>query len=190
MLQKWKLLKSEWALHEKWYKVRKDTVEIRPGKIVDDYFMAISSDVAIVVAVTDDNMVPLVRQYKHGAGEILIELPAGYIDEEEEPLEAAKRELREETGYTATDWEKLTSVIRHPSKIRGDTIHIYLAKNAQKTAEQELDETEDIEVTLKPFAEAVRMAKIGELKGVDTVLGLLFAEEKLNKRRIRENLNF
>lgn len=179
MIKPWKLLKSEWALNEKWYKVRKDTVEIRPGKVVDDYLVAIFADVAIVVAVTADNMVPLVRQYKHGAGEILTELPAGYMDEGEEPLDAAKRELREETGYTATEWEELTSVIRHPSKIRGDTIHIYLARNAQKTAKQELDENEDIEVILRPFTEALRMAKSGELKGVDTVLGLLLAEEKL-----------
>lgn len=178
MLHKWKLLKSEWALDEKWYKVRKDTVEIKPGKIIDDYLVAIFSDVAIVVAITADGMVPLVRQYKHGAGDIVTELPAGYMDEGEDPLMAAKRELREETGYTSDEWEKISYVIRHPSKTRGDNIHIFLARNAEKTAEQEFDETEDIEVILKPFPEALTMAKNGEIQGIDSVLGLLLAEEK------------
>lgn len=179
MLQKWKLLSSTWALNEKWYKVRKDTLEIRPGKVIDDYLLAIFSDVAIIVAITSNNMVPLVRQYKHGAGDIITELPAGYMDEGEDPLAAAKRELREETGYTSNEWEKIGFAIRHPSKTRGDNIHIFLARNAEKTADQEFDENEDIEVIVKPFSEALTMAKSGEIVGIDSVLGLLLAEEKL-----------
>lgn len=107
MLHKWKLLKSEWALNEKWYKVRRDTVEIKPGKIIDDYYISILPEVVMIIGVTPDGKVPLIKQYKHGVGDIIIELPAGLIDEGEDPLLAAKREFQEEAGYTSTQWESL-----------------------------------------------------------------------------------
>ncbi len=180
MIHKWKLLESEWVLQNKWYNVRKDTLEVRSGRIIDDYYLGVFPNVAIVVAVTPDNMIPLVRQYKHGAEDILTELPAGYMDEGEEPLAAAKRELQEETGYTSDEWEQLTYVLRNPSRLRGDNINIFLARNAQKTTAQALDDNEDIEVMLKPFSEALAMAKSGEIQGIDSVLGLLLAAEKLS----------
>ncbi len=181
MIKPWKLLKSEWALNEKWYKVRRDTVEIKPGKIIDDYFLAVFEDIVIILAITPDGQVPLVRQYKHGAGEIIAELPAGYIDKgETDPLVAAKRELQEETGFTSDDWEHLGYFYKNSTKAEGNNVHIYLANDAQKTAEQNLDENEDIEVILKPFSEALQMAKSGELKGIDTVLALMLVVEKID----------
>ncbi len=179
MITPWKLLKSEWALNEKWYKVRKDTVEIREGKIVDDYFVSVGDDYVMIIAVTDDGIVPLVRQYKHGVGEIITELPAGAIDTGEDSLVAAKRELQEETGYTAESWEELGYFYKSSAKSRGGNARIYLAKNAKKTSAQDLDDNEDIEVIEKPFSEALAMAKSGELQGIDTVLSLLLAEEKV-----------
>ncbi len=180
MIKPWKLLKSEWALNEKWYKVRRDTVEIKPGKIIDDYFLAIFNDIVIILAITPENNVVLVRQYKHGAGEIIMELPAGYMDDgEDNPLQAAKRELQEETGFTSDDWEYLGYFYKNSTKAKGDNTHLYLAKNAQKTADQQFDENEDIEVLIKPFSEALAMAKSGELQGVDTVLAILLAHDRL-----------
>lgn len=178
MIQKWKLLGSEWALNEKWYKVRKDRVKIKSGKEID-YYVGIFPDVVMSLAVTSDNKVPIVRQYKHGIGDIIEELPAGFVDNGEEPLLAAQRELREESGYEAEDWQLLGCFSRSPGKARGGNFYIYLARNAQKTAVQELDENEEIEVMLRPFSEALNMAKRGGFKGMDTVVGLLLAEEKI-----------
>ncbi|HLC49347.1 MAG TPA: NUDIX hydrolase [Candidatus Andersenbacteria bacterium] len=178
MVQKWKVLDSQWALNEKWYKVRRDTLEIKPDQVID-YYIGIFPDVVMTIAVTPDNNVLLVRQYKHGVGDVIIELPAGVIDEGEDPLDAAKRELREETGYVASQWQELGYFSRTPGKSRGGNVRIYLANNASKTGDQEFDENEDIEVILKPFPKALAMAKNGELQGIDTVLGLFLAEEKL-----------
>ena len=179
MIRPWKLLKSEWALNEKWYKVRKDTVEVRPGKILDDYYVGVSNDIVMVLAITEDGIVPLVRQYKHGLSQIITELPAGYMEDGEDPLESAKRELKEETGYESDDWSKLGYFIKSAGKTVGGNIYLYLAKNAKKTSSQDLDDTEDIEIIEKPFQEVLQMAKSGELQGIDTVLALLLAEEKL-----------
>lgn len=176
MPDKWKLINSKYVLNEKWYRVRKDTVEIKPGKIVDDYYLGVFNDIVMVVPLTSDNNVPLVRQYKHGAGEILLELPAGYMEDDEEVLSAAKRELKEETGYTSNNWQKIGFFHKNSAKTRGDGAHLFLAINAKQTAEQNLDENEDIEIVLTPFTQAVQMAKEGEINGCDSALALLLAK--------------
>lgn len=175
MINKWKILDSELVLDEKWYKVRREKVEVQPGQIVDDYFLGIFNDIVMVVALSADRKIPLVRQYKHGAGEILLELPAGYMDNGEDALAAAKRELKEETGFTAPAWHKLGYFYKNSAKIRGDAIHLFLALNATKTHDQNLDANENIKVIIKPFKEAVELAWQGDLKGSDTVLALLLA---------------
>ena len=181
MITPWKLLKSDWVLQNKWYSIRKDKVEVRPGKILEDYYLGVWNDIVMILAITEDGIVPFVRQYKHGISKIITELPAGYMEDGEDPLEAAKRELLEETGYESDDWSKLGYFIKSAGKTVGGNIYLYLAKNAKKTSDQHLDDTEDIEVIEKSFQEALSMAKSGELQGIDTVLALLLAEEKLKK---------
>lgn len=180
MLRKWKIVSSSWALDEKWFKVRKDVVEIAPGKIIDDYFVSIFPDIVMTIALTEDGLVPLVRQYKHGVGDLITELPAGAVDEGEDPLVAAKRELKEETGFIAASWEKIGQLVRNPAKSEGNLLHVYLARGAEKTGEQRLDENENIEVMMKPYAEVLAMAKSGELQGADTVVALLLSEGKVS----------
>ena len=150
MIEKWKLISSEFVLDEKWYQVRKDMVEIKPGKIVDDYYLGIFNDIVLIVALTADQQIPLVRQYRHGAGEVLTELPAGYMeDKEDDPLTAAQRELQEETGFIAPTWHKLGVFFKNSAKTRGDNVHLFLALDAKKTTDQKLDENENIEVIMR-----------------------------------------
>src|ERR1700733_14051622 len=107
-IQKWKRLKTEVALNNKWCTVHKDTVELPAGKIIDDYFVHIRPDVVLVFPITADGKVIMVRQYKHGAKEILLEFPGGIVDTSEDSVHAAAlRELREETGYFTADIEAL-----------------------------------------------------------------------------------
>ena len=109
----WKVLKSELVFDEKWYKLRRDEVELPNGKVMDDYYVSVRPDVVLSFPVTEDGDVIFVRQYKHAAADVFIELPGGVIDDHESnPKEAAKRELLEETGYTSDDVELVAEVIK------------------------------------------------------------------------------
>src|SRR4051812_21387285 len=104
VIRPWRVLKSELAFENKWAKIRHDECELPGGQIVEDYYYWEGGDFSQVFALTLDREVVLTRQYKHGVKEVVLELPAGMISSNELPLVTAKRELQEETGYTAKDW--------------------------------------------------------------------------------------
>ncbi len=175
----WKTLRTEMVVNEKWYKLRRDEVELPNGVILDDYYVSVRPDVVLTFPVTEDGQVIFVRQYKHAAGNVFIELPGGVIDDHEtNPQEAARRELLEETGYTSDNMELLLEVIDNPTK---DTnkIYFYLARNAQKIADQDLDESESIEVLKVPVAEVEQMVLSGKINVSGSVALCLLALKKL-----------
>lgn len=168
-MEKWKTLASEPAFDNPWCRVRRDTVQLPSGKIIDDYFVSVRPEVVLVFPVTAGGNAIMVRQYKHGAGEILLEFPGGVFDPETETAEAgAARELREETGYTAATLEPLTAVYDNPTK---DTnmIYFFLARNAEKTHETEFDATEDIETLEIPLSQIPELIKTGQIKVTGSV---------------------
>ncbi len=116
-----------------------------------------------VIAVTPDNHVILVEQYRHGMNTITLEIPGGVIEKHHsEPVEAARSELTEETGYTAEKWTYLGGVAVNPA-IMNNRCHLFLAENCTLTHPQDLDQHEDIRVHLRSmddFLEAVRTGEI------------------------------
>jgi len=163
-IEKWKILKTDIALDNKWCVVHKDTVALPSGKIIDDYYVCIRPNVVLVFPITADGKVIMVRQYKHGAKEILLEFPSGVVDEKEDSIEAAAlRELREETGYATANLELLTAVCDNPTK---DTnkIFFFLARNVEKLYDTEFDPTEDIETVEIPIEKIPFMIKAQEIK--------------------------
>lgn len=178
-IERWKTLKSEIVFNHKWYTLRRDHVELPSGQVLDDYFVSVRPNVVLTFPVTADNQVIFVRQYKHGAGDIFLELPGGVIDEgETDPLEAAKREMLEETGYTSNEVEFLIEVIDNPTK---DTnkISFFLARNVELVAAQDLDETENIEVVQVPLTEVESLVLSGKINVSGTVSLCLLALRKL-----------
>jgi ADP-ribose pyrophosphatase len=130
-----------------------------------------------VLAVTDSSLI-LVRQYRHPLKNFVYELPAGKLNLDEDPLECAKRELKEETGYTATNWEKIISFHTTPG-YSSEKLHIYLATNL-KEGEQELELGErNLEVVIVGFIEALRMIKNEEITDSKTIIGILLGQELL-----------
>ena len=177
-MQKWKTIESGMALDNRWFKVRQDKVQLPNGKILDDYFVWESGNVAMVVPITVGNKLVFVRQYKHGTGEIMIEYPAGYVGETEDPAQGAKRELEEETGYVAEDVTPLAKVVHNPTKETG-CLFIYLAKVTNKQDQKNLDVSEEIEVVELPIPEALEMIADGRIWVAGTIAGTYLALAKL-----------
>ncbi|MGW7535508.1 NUDIX domain-containing protein [Amycolatopsis sp. NPDC054798] len=136
---------------------------------------------AVVIAALDsEDNVTLVHQYRHPLGRRLWELPAGLIDHPgEEPVEAAKRELAEESGLAAASWETLVDVAASPG-FTDEVVRVFLARGLSEVDRDVLGEEEaDLVVRKFPLAEAVRMALAGELVNGATVSGVLAAHAVL-----------
>ena len=166
----WKILGSQ-HLHKN---VRIDKCELPDGKIIDGFVLEYH-DWATIIALTKEQDVVLIRQYRHGAQKVILELPGGSMDaEDKSPEQAARRELWEETGYTSDKFIQIGCVSPNPAN-QTNLIYSFLALEAVKTGSQHLDETEEIDVVLKPLEEVIQMAKTGELVQSMQVSAIFFA---------------
>lgn len=182
-LQKWKLIQSEMVLNHRWCKVRRDEIELPNGKIIDDFFVHVKPDIAFVLAITPNQEIIFVRQYRHAMDDFFIELPAGGFNSEKEgALEAALRELQEETGYVPQSITKIATLYNGPSKDTNQ-IHLFLGKNAVKVSEQNLDITEEIEVLLIPIDQVLDKIKNGEICVVSSIAALSLGLNLLNTQK-------
>lgn len=137
--------------------------------------VALHRGASAVVPVDEEGNVYLVRQFRVAPGKVLTEIPAGKLDYAgEDRLEAAVRELREETGFTAEEWIHLTDLLTTPG-FTNELISIYLARGLKK-GETEFDEDEFIEPVKMPLTDACDLVRGGELNDSKTAVGLLLAE--------------
>jgi 8-oxo-dGTP pyrophosphatase MutT (NUDIX family) len=172
-LQAWQIRRSHWEVDRPWCRLRRDEVELPNGQRIEDFYLFDRPDIALVLPVTPDDRVIFVRQYRHGAERILLELPAGRVDPGEDPVVAAARELREETGYTSDPLEPIATLYDNPVKTTHST-HIFLARNAIATQPQTLDATEEIEVIPIPVCELWPCLQRGEICVAGSVAAVLW----------------
>jgi 8-oxo-dGTP pyrophosphatase MutT (NUDIX family) len=171
----WRVIASSYVIDSHFLRLRKDTIQLPDGTIIPDYYVRDSRGFVIVLPLTDEGRVVLVRQYKHGIARELLELPAGAIDPGEEPDQTAIRELAEETGYAADSMEHVRSFVTDATN-SNSVAHLFIARNAKKTAEQDLDPTETIAVELasiEQLREFVRDGTIDSMPHVAAVYYLL-----------------
>jgi ADP-ribose pyrophosphatase len=152
-------------------KVRRDLVRLPDGGQGAREYIRHPGAVAIV-ALFADRSVLLERQFRYPHRREFIEIPAGKLEPGEPPLDTAKRELAEETGYLADEWTRL-GVIHTAIAYTDEVIHLYLARKLTRAA-RKLDQGEFLEVLSKPFDETLRMVRDGEITDAKSVAGLLW----------------
>lgn len=141
----WKTCSSEYIHKGPWATLRSDKCEMPDGRIVEQYYVLEYPNWVNAVAITEDNKVLMVRQYRHAAAIVSLEIPGGVIDGGENPMQAMRRELLEETGYQFDDIEELSVVYANPSTANNKTF-AFLARGGKKVQGQSLDEHEEIVV--------------------------------------------
>lgn len=174
----WKLLQRTKVFSSRFVNVYEDRVELPNGKILDDYTVVEKPSIVMVVATDTQNNVIVLREYKHGAGEIVSTLPAGHQEANESTIDTAKREMTEETGYTGGIFEDIGVLYEYPSK---DTHKIFVvrATDLAPTTNVHHEETEAIAFTAIPIEQLKQQITNREWKASSamaalTLSGMLF----------------
>ena len=147
----WRLIESRVDFEDRWLKLRSDRCVDASGRTIDAYHVLEFPGWINVVALTDRNEIVLVREYRHGAGQVLKGLPCGTVEPgESEPETTARRELEEETGYAGGTFLELTSAFANPAN-QTNRVWSFLAVEVRPTGIQQLDPNEAIEVIVEDY---------------------------------------
>jgi ADP-ribose pyrophosphatase len=177
---KWKVLETEYLWKEEWLTIRKDKCEMPNGKVIPSFYVNEYPEWVNAFALTEEGKVIMVKQYRHGIGEVGIELPGGVAEKGETMEEAVKRELLEETGYEFDSWEYLGKISANPSTTN-NFMHMFLARNGKKTTKQKLDEHEELEVHLMDIEEVTKLVRENKMMQSLHVNCFYYAMDKLGK---------
>ncbi|HEY4196409.1 MAG TPA: NUDIX hydrolase [Mucilaginibacter sp.] len=176
----WKICSSEYIHKGPWATLRSDKCEMPDGRIVEQYYVLEYSNWVNAVAITQDNKILMVRQYRHAAAIVSLEIPGGVIDGDESPEHAMRRELLEETGYQFDSMELLCTVYANPSTANNHT-YCYLAKGGKKVQEQSLDEHEELVVEEYTIDEVKQLLVDNKIAQSLHCTGLYYALIKLGE---------
>ncbi|MEQ8191007.1 MAG: NUDIX hydrolase [Candidatus Eremiobacterota bacterium] len=163
MKDKWTFLTSHVEFTDRILKIRHDRYLFNEDNTEKDYTVIDTCDWVNILPVTEDGMVILIKQYRHGTGEDVIEIPGGVIEGKDiSPEIAARRELLEETGYSSAEFINLGTVRPNPA-IQNNKCYMYLARNAFKSGCQSLDSHEEIDLFFVPKKEIAPMICSGKI---------------------------
>lgn len=163
-MQNWKRLSRRTLLnHSRYLIVESHTVELPDGQIIQDWPWLITPDFVNVAAITADNFYLCFRQTKYSVSGTSLAAVGGYLEPGEEPLDAARRELREETGYEAPEWVSLGQYSVDGNRGAG-MAHLFLARGAFRVAEAGADDLEEQQLLLLSRAEVKKALANGEFK--------------------------
>ncbi|MGZ9223638.1 MAG: NUDIX hydrolase [Anaerolineales bacterium] len=178
-MDSWKTRTRSTVLDQRpWLLVENHTVELPDGRLIPNWPWVITPDYINVVAVTADERFLCFRQVKYGVEGTTLGIVGGFVEEGEEPIEAAHRELLEETGYESTDWIPLGSYRVDPN--RGVAVgHLYLARQAQYIAPRNADDLEEQELLLLTRSEMETALTRGEFKVLAWVAAIALALRRL-----------
>lgn len=178
--KKWTLLSKKDVSPHAWFPIEMRTYELPNGKIVDDFSVTTLADVAMIVPVTKDENIILVRQFKPGFSDVILEFPAGRSENNHKDIEeTARHELEEEAGIVADSLEYFATIA--PFVTKGtEKVFCYLAENVVFNSKQQLDENEDIEVVVVTFEELERLIASNEIQAAVTIAAWELAKKKFS----------
>lgn len=163
-MKTWKTTNSEYLYKTPFGNLRKDSCELPDGMMIDDYYVSEFADWVNAVVITEDGKLVLVEQYRHGGKGFFLEIPAGKIEAGETDEEGILREIKEETGYMSAETPVLLGEFMVNPATQNNKIKTFLVKGAVLSTEQQLDETEEIEVKLVGFEDFGRMIREQEIQ--------------------------
>lgn len=162
MKGKWKSLYSEYIIKRPWLTARRDKIELPDGRIIPEFYVLEYPEWVNVIAITTDGKFVMERQYRYAADSTNYEIPCGVMEQGETPLEAAMRELKEETGYGGGQWRELMCISANPTSMTNMT-HCFVATGVEKVSDQHLDATEELEVHLLSRDEVLALLQNNEM---------------------------
>lgn len=165
-----------------WLEVWRERVRLPNGRVIPDFYKLVVPDVAVIVAMTPEERILVLRQYKHGVGGTVWELPAGFCNDGESPLECARRELLEETGFQAEQWVNLGNYVRDSNRGAG-SVSVFLALNARKVAKPDSHDLEEYVVHRLTMPELLGLIRNQEIKAIGIVAVILLARLYLDAHR-------
>jgi ADP-ribose pyrophosphatase len=177
---RWERLSSERLFESPYFALRADRLRLPDGVVKDPYYVIERDDAVFVFPITEEGEVVLVRQYRPAIERMELCLPAGLVEGEEEPVEAAKRELREETGYGGGEWEEVISFSSSPG-LKSNWAHVLLARGVRETSDLDPDEFERIEVIKAPLGELRNLVYSGEIVSSSGVAAIMVCLERLER---------
>ncbi|MEM1312137.1 MAG: NUDIX hydrolase [Patescibacteria group bacterium] len=167
----WQTLETKTIFDSKFLKVYQDEVRLPNGNIINDYTLVEKPSVVVIVAIDSHNNLIVLNEYKHGAKEYLNVLPAGHLAKGENSLEAARRELLEETGYSGENFSELGVLYDYPSK-DVHKVNVVLVKDIKKVTEENHEETESITYKLVPLGKVKQQILNKEWKSTSSISAL------------------
>ena len=192
----WEEISTEHIVQDEWIDFRRSAYRFPDGNVFEPFYSYSRRDYVVIVASDEEGNYLCVRQFRQGIKEVTTEFPAGGIErtdgreygagrgmsEAEDALEAAKRELREETGYVSDDWRYLLTVPSNAT-IADNYAHVFAAVHCRKSGEQDLDETEFLNVRKYSAAEIEKMIYEGRFQQAVHIMAWLLAQNSQDVER-------